>query len=128
MIRQHKPKELSSSSNIGEGFILLTFSKLAKFKDLLETIEINDMINIESRYKQELALVYANLIKDIILDILSKENKGDQVEEDHQNIIKALRLQGSMAEKVALCMDDLFDMGDINVANELSLERMKTQC
>ena len=25
-------------------------------------------------------------------------------------------------------MDDLFDMVDINVANELSFERMKTQC
>ena len=54
MIRQHKSKESSSSSNIGE-VLLLTVPELSRFKNLLETIEIDDMNNIESRYKLELA-------------------------------------------------------------------------
>ena len=43
----------------------------------------------------------------------------------NQKIIQVLQLNGTLNEKLSFCIDDLFNMVDINDANELAFDQIK---
>ena len=127
MIRQYKPTASSSSKSMNMGeVLLLNLSQVAQFKDSLDTIQFSNQENIQTQYKEELAFVYATLMKDYFSDIAEKYNQGGyKSKENHQKIIQILRLKGSINERISLCIDDLFHMVDINEANKCAFDRIK---
>lgn len=124
MIRQYNPSTQRSSQNMGE-VVLLDLAKLQQFKESLDDTQYLKREQIDIYYKAELTSVYAKLMKEYLSDIVKVYKQNDNNIKENQKIIQVLQLNGTLNEKVSLCIDDLFNMVDINQANELAFDQIK---
>ena len=124
MIRQYNPSTQRSSQNMGE-VVLLDLAKLQQFKESLDDTQYLKREQIDIYYKAQLTSVYAKLMKEYLSDIVKVYKQNDNNIKENQKIIQVLQLNGTLNEKVSLCIDDLFNMVDINQANELAFDQIK---